>query len=525
MKPAKCLLILLCFGFVFFLVFGGSPPRATASPSQEGTLDPIRRALLIGIGKYQSLPRLPGSKNDIEMVRQVLLTKYGFPEQHMRILKDEAATRAGVLAALRQLVQETGHQDVVYIHYSGHGSQVEDLNGDEPDDQLDETLVPQDGRTEGIPDITDDELEDILSQFKSNKVVVVLDSCHSGTATRGLEVRVRSVPKDTRLSLYKSSGVRSRAIVPLQSTRYLLMSAAASHEEALDGPVDGRYHGFFTYSLFKSLQSAPLSASSNEVFDGAKLELKRIQNQFGRTSMPEPQAEASLKRLSQPLFEITGSTEKGKNLKSLQARRPWVTVHPLGKDQVLLSHAVSLGALQESVWGLYSQQEVDFHPGNVKAFARVIQTQGIDAIAIIEPPGADIFQNARAILIAPAPQSDSIPVHLRNVAPESRAWLKKELTKRLGDVKIVGAGEFARFVVDVKGKTLHVYSADAAKEVASTPISQSGESIDPLAQVIIQSRNASNLLGLENPNIIHESGLSDFCQTEVNLCYSVIVSF
>ena len=76
-----------------------------------------------------------------------------------------------------------------------------------------------------FPDITDDELEEILSQLKTPQTVVVLDSCHSGTATRGLEVRVRSVPRDNRVGLYKkgkNSGIRTRAIVPHAGHSYVL---------------------------------------------------------------------------------------------------------------------------------------------------------------------------------------------------------------------------------------------------------------------------------------------------------------
>ncbi len=145
--------------------------------------------------------------------------------------------------------------------------------------------------------------------MKTSKAVVVLDSCHSGTATRGLEVRVRSVPADHRVNLYKKGGVTTRAIVPGNLHPYVFFSGAASHEEALDGPVDGRYHGFFTHSLFKSLQSAPLGASTREIFTGAKQELKRIQNQFGRTSMPEPQLEASKERIELPFFAALGEAE------------------------------------------------------------------------------------------------------------------------------------------------------------------------------------------------------------------------
>ena len=96
-------------------------------------------------------------------MRQVLTTRWGFQPQRIRMLTDQAATRAGILAALEKLAKETGPEDVVYVHYSGHGSQVEDFSGDETDDHLDETLVPHDGRTANVPDITDDELDEKFS--------------------------------------------------------------------------------------------------------------------------------------------------------------------------------------------------------------------------------------------------------------------------------------------------------------------------------------------------------------------------
>ena len=189
------------FLLLIALVFLSQPLLGALVPAFGATTHAsVKRALLIGIGKYEVLPRLPGSKNDIDLVHQVLVSRYGFSDENVYEVRDEAATRAGVLSALNKIVREAGPKDVVYIHYSGHGSQVQDLNGDEPEDQLDETIVPQDGRMDGVPDITDDELEAILAQLKTPQTVVVLDSCHSGTATRGLEVRVRSVPADDRVA-------------------------------------------------------------------------------------------------------------------------------------------------------------------------------------------------------------------------------------------------------------------------------------------------------------------------------------
>ena len=482
------------------LVFLSQTLLATLLPAFGATTNgSVKRALLIGISKYEVLPRLPGSKNDIELVRQVLLSRYGFSDHNVHVVRDEAATRDGILSSLNKIVKEAGPNDVVYVHYSGHGSQVEDLNGDEPDDQLDETIVPQDGRTEGVADITDDELEGIFSQLKTSQAVVVLDSCHSGTATRGLEVRVRSVPADDRIALYQKNGVTTRAIVPFNKHPYVLFSGAASHEEALDGPVDGRYHGFFTHSLFKSLQAAPTGASTREIFAGAKMELKRIQNQFGRTSMPEPQLEASKARIEQPFFAGNREAQSMGQAESQSARRSWVTVQAQnGADHVLVN-AVALGADPGSVWALYPDGETAFDPAKAQGFAVVQSVKEGHAMAKISGGSPAMSGKGRAIMIAPAPQSQRIPVRLLNVPLADGNDLKRVLQHKLGEIEFVGQDQFARFLVDAKDHTWHVYSADGEKEILSLPISANPKALDPMAQVLVQSRNASQLLSLENP--------------------------
>ena len=493
----KCSSVLL---LLIVLVFLSQTLLATLIPAFGATTNAsVKRALLIGIGKYEVLPRLPGSKNDIELVRQVLLSRYGFLDENVKVVRDEAATRAGVLTALNQIVKESGPKDVVYIHYSGHGSQVEDLNGDESQDQLDETLVPQDGRTEGVPDITDDELEALLAQLKTSQAVVVLDSCHSGTATRGLEVRVRSVPADDRIALYKKGSVSTRAIIPFNKHPYVLFSGAAAHEEALDGPVDGRYHGFFTHSLFKSLQAAPPGSSTREIFAGAKTELKRIQNQFGRTSMPEPQLEASKARIEQPFFALNSSTQGGAQADSETARRSWVTVKAQKDKGHVLVNAVALGADPGSVWAIYPDGETAFDPAKAQGFAVVQSVQERHAMAKVSGGSAAMTGKGRAIMIAPAPQSKRIPVRLLNVPTEQANDLKHVLQQKLGEIEFVDADQFARFLVDAKDHTWHVYSADGDKEILSLPVSSNPKALDSMAQVLVQSRNASQLLSLENP--------------------------
>lgn len=103
------------------------------------------------------------------------------------------------------------------------------------------------------------------------------------------------------------------------------------------------------------------------------------------------------------------------------------------------------------------------------------------------------------MLVAPAPESKAIPVALRNVPPAQAKQLKESLKKQMGDVTFVGEQEFARFVVEGRGDLLHVMSADGTKEVMTLPAKPTQQAIASLSQVLVQSRNASQLLNLENP--------------------------
>ncbi len=461
------------------------------TPSAEGG---VKRALLIGINKYKAVPKLQGSLNDIETMREVLITRWGFPPQHITVVTDEAATRAGMLAALDRLVSEAGPNDTVYVHYSGHGSQVEDLNGDELDDHLDETLVPQDGRSDGVRDITDDELDAIFARMRAKTVLIVLDSCHSGTATRSLDIRTRSIPRDHRVDLYRKAEdakPKTRAIVPVVTSRYVVMTGAASHQEALDGPVDGRFHGFFTYALSKSLGSSPVSASPREVFAGVERELKRIQTHFGRSSMPEPQLEAPPALLDTTLLA-------GPQASTAAARLPWLAVRPDGPTRITLLNGPLLGAVPGSVWSIYGAGETQFLPGRALSAATVTQIAGKDSVATLQSGEVKIPANARAVLLLPAPTGERIPIRLLDVPQNRRKAIEDSLRANVRDVDLVGPETPARFLVDVQGQSIRLLAADGLQVMASFGLSEAWGA--GLAAVISRSTTASELLTLENPS-------------------------
>ena len=94
------------------------------------------------------------------------------------VLLTKKATRAALLAVMRSAAKTLKTGDLFFMTYSGHGGQVPDTNHDEPD-RKDETWCLYDGQ------LIDDELYLELSRFAAGvRVLVLSDSCHSGSVTR-----------------------------------------------------------------------------------------------------------------------------------------------------------------------------------------------------------------------------------------------------------------------------------------------------------------------------------------------------
>lgn len=465
----------------------------------------VRRALLIGINEYQAFPNLRGALNDLAMVESVLTTRFGFQRERIRRVTDAQATRAGILDALEVLVREAGPQDVVYVHYSGHGSQVEDLDGDE-EDGLDETLVPHDGRTEGVPDITDDELGLVLGRLRSKRAVVVLDSCHSGTATRGgVVVQARFVPQDTRTELYARPDLGTRAVIPIVGNRYLLLSAAPSDQSALDGPVNGRYYGLFSFALATSLGSVGPDTASREVIAQVERELARVKGQLGLASIPEPQLEGPADRLGAPLFPSASAASPGE----MSARLPFALVEPRpGAAAVVLRGAVPMGGAVGSLWAIYPPDERRFRPGAALAEAEVLEARRDDAVARLEPPAARIGPGSRAVLLAPPSPGSRVPVQWRSDGSVRAESTLAALRARVPELEIVGDGQFARFVVEADGAQFRVFGADGVSSLQAVSAPDANVAARDLAVVLGRSITADQLLAIDNPASAMRLGLA-----------------
>lgn len=153
-----------------------------------------KRAVLIGINYFDQEGELKGCIQDIRNVFIMLLSKgfteftvlhdgkqEHFPEYNIDDVK--TPTAENIRFALKKIISNSEDGDMVYWHYSGHGSTLDDTNGDERDGK-DETICPVDFDFEKKDSgfIRDDELRWILCEHdKDVKLRVVLDCCHSGS--------------------------------------------------------------------------------------------------------------------------------------------------------------------------------------------------------------------------------------------------------------------------------------------------------------------------------------------------------
>jgi len=138
-------------------------------------------ALLVGINRYAHVESLRFAEADATAFHRLLRDRCKVPEDHIRLLIGREATLAALRAGLEWLSQVAEAGDTVLFYFSGHGSFVQDKNGDE-EDGFDECLVPFDAALNRLSETTllDDELVGWANGLGTKRVVLILDVAHGG---------------------------------------------------------------------------------------------------------------------------------------------------------------------------------------------------------------------------------------------------------------------------------------------------------------------------------------------------------
>ena len=208
--------------------------------------------LAIGIDEYDTLPRLKTAVSDARAVSSLLATAYGFETEIL-----ENATRADLIRALSQYREKVGPRDNLLIYYAGHGWNDEAANlgywlpsDADPDDETNW--------------VSNAKITSILRAMDAKHVIVVSDSCYSGTLTRGISVTRKGPSHVERLA----------------SRRTRLALTSGGNEPVVDGGGGG--HSVFANAFLRSLRE------NDEILDATTLHAQ-IREPIMRDSDQTPQ--------------------------------------------------------------------------------------------------------------------------------------------------------------------------------------------------------------------------------------------
>lgn len=164
---------------------GGSSSKGVATGILNPPPDPNKRwAVIIGISDYF------GTSNDIKYadddaidMLNTLIDIYGYKRDHIRLLISDYtvnnATRNNIIDVINWLRNNAQVDDEVLLFYSGHGARGMANDGDS--EMIDEAILPYECTSNSL--IWDGELKIMFSNFKTNRIVFIFDSCYSGGMT------------------------------------------------------------------------------------------------------------------------------------------------------------------------------------------------------------------------------------------------------------------------------------------------------------------------------------------------------
>ena len=227
-----------------------------------------KKALCVGINDYPyDGSDLNGCVNDARAWASVLKALYGFEDVSMLI--DADATKAKMMNGLKQLLAGAKAGDVLVFTNSSHGSYKADTGGDE--EKYDECLCPYDVADN---DIVDDELRELFGNLPADvNLTVILDNCHSGTATRAPVSEIipgLRTPDDRRVR-FLSPALRGGKVLenpwrakpnrvakyPEAEMKEVLLAGCSDKEYSYDANIEGTYHGAMTFYAIKAIRESP----------------------------------------------------------------------------------------------------------------------------------------------------------------------------------------------------------------------------------------------------------------------------
>lgn len=263
-----------------------------------------KRALIIAVGQYapNSSIRPIASVTDVKYIKAAL-RKSGFKDQNIDTLINAKATREAILNGLTRLSKTAQKGDIVVIHFGCHGQQIRDQKtvelGKDEDDGYDEALLPYDAKAKynptgyrGEKHLRDDDLFPKLLAIRQKigsggSMLVLLDACHSGTATRAESFAVTrgmpdafpdpENPMDSVINLSASETKQGFFEALYDSiSNMVVISGSSPHQENKQLLVNKEDVGALSYSFYRSLSEMPAGSTYELLFEKIKANIQAL---------------------------------------------------------------------------------------------------------------------------------------------------------------------------------------------------------------------------------------------------------
>jgi len=218
-------------------------------------------ALVIGINNYQYLDKLKTAEKDAIDVENILKSSYGFKTT---LLVNENATRKNILLELNKFVKQLGQDDKLLVYYAGHGYF---------DKEADKSYwLPVDASgDENTEWIIADSITSNFKKISSKQILLVSDSCYSGTLARGLMI-----------NNLKSENDRINYLNNLMTKEARVLISSGGDEPVADGGGDG-------HSIFAKVFIDSLTQIDSNYFTAQELFINYIKEKVAGKSDQMPQ--------------------------------------------------------------------------------------------------------------------------------------------------------------------------------------------------------------------------------------------
>ncbi|GAA4282174.1 caspase family protein [Gaetbulibacter aestuarii] len=460
-------------------------------------------ALIIAIGDY---PKKTGwstisSANDVPLIQQTLLNQ-DFKAENIQILLNADATYAGIENALNALLKKIQPDDIVVIHYSGHGQQIFDDDENEEIDDKDEALVPYDAwakytyNYKGEHHFRDDELGNYITKFRNalkskGQLLLLLDSCHSGSSTRGGIARgSRSVfaPdgwKPDKEGSSKGSDMTEQSTEKLASNAapFVLISGASADE--LNYEYKGT--GSLSYAFSKAMSKLGSDYSYNQLFANIQTVMSVISPQQNPT--------------------IEGDVNVALFNNAYIKQQPFFKVTAIPRGDVLKIQAGKLqGIFKNTTINILPSGSARVEEGNIITKGLVVNAKFNEAIIKLDKPLEDTNISKYWVFIdKPAYGDIAVDVYFdgtltnKSIRSGIEAFLEEN---HLG--KVVKDTLESDVILAQEGEEITIYAPNGRVPISNDEDSRGGATLDDIKNKLFSFAQGQYLKNLDMKNSDYE---------------------